>query len=314
MLVSARPLVLRERSFFWVAAAAAPALLLVGHLLPPSGPGLALRLAGAAGCVLLLPGAMLLRAVAWPSAPAVAIAASFALSLAVTSFALALVFALDASIVLAAGVLVAVSVIAAVPAAFRRQAHAAQPPERHAIVAVLGVSVPFAGAVWWAAGPVWGDGFFHLARARKLAELDTLSTLTTVAEFKDGRLHPGYGFPLWHAVDALVARFAGVEIADVVLYLPAILVPLAFVLAYAAGSIVFDSRAGGFAFVAAELAYSASPAAWASTSEPANSSFWLSQARRACCSCSRPPSHWRLHSPSWERGSCSPPSWPLALP
>jgi hypothetical protein len=235
--------------------AAAPAVLLVGHLLPSSGPGLALRLAGAAGCVLLVPGALLLRALAWPSSPAVAIAASFALSLAVTGFALALVFAFGTSIVLAAGVLLAVSTVAVVPAALRGQTKAAKPGERRAVLAVLGASLPFAGVVWWAAGPVWGDGFFHLARARKLAELETLSTLTAVAEFEDGGLHPGYGFPLWHAVDALVARFAGVDVADVVLYLPAILVPLAFVLAYAAGSIVFGVRAGGVALVAAEVAY-----------------------------------------------------------
>jgi hypothetical protein len=249
------PLDLRTQSRFWISVAVAPAVLLVAHLLPPSGPGLALRLASAAVCVLLLPGALLLRAVAWPTSPAVAIAASFAFSLAVVGFALGLVFALGNSIVLAAGVLVVTAAIAGVSAALRGRIDPVPPGERRALAAVLWVSVPFAGVVWWAAGPIRGDGFFHLARARKLAEFDTLSTLTTVAEFKDGGLHPGYSFPLWHGVDALIARFAGVDTFDVVLYLPAILVPLAFVLTYAAGSVVFDSRAGGFTFVAAQVAY-----------------------------------------------------------
>jgi TRAP-type C4-dicarboxylate transport system permease small subunit len=57
-----------------------------------------------------------------------------------------------------------------------------------------------------------------------------------------------------HGVDALIARFAGVDVVDAIVYLPAILVPLAFVLAYGAGSAVFRSRAGGLALVAAQAA------------------------------------------------------------
>lgn len=247
--------VLPERSRFFAVAAAAPAVLLVGHMLPASGPGLALRLAGAAACVLLVPGALLLRAIAWPSSPGVAVAASFALSLAVVGFALAVVFAANASILLAAGVLVVIALCAAALAAVRGQPKPVPRVERCALAGVLGMAVPFAGVIWWVAGPISGDAFFHAARAQKLAELDTLSTLSTVAEFEDGGLHPGYVFPLWHAVDALVARFAGVDVTDVLVYLPAILVPLAFVLAYAAGSAVFRSPAGGLALVAAQVAY-----------------------------------------------------------
>jgi len=47
--------------------ALAPALLLLAHLLPATGAGLALRLAAAAACVLLVPGALLLRAIGWPT-------------------------------------------------------------------------------------------------------------------------------------------------------------------------------------------------------------------------------------------------------
>ena len=63
----------------------APALLLFAHLLPASGFGLALRLASAAACVLLVPGALLLRTIGWPASPGIALAGSFALSLAVAS-------------------------------------------------------------------------------------------------------------------------------------------------------------------------------------------------------------------------------------
>lgn len=246
---------LPQRSRFPAVVAVAPAVLLVGHVLPASGPGLALRLAGAAACVLLVPGALLLRSVAWPSSPGIAVAASFALSVAVVAFALAVVFVANASILLAAGVLVAVALFAAVPAVVRGRSEPVPRAERRALAGVLGLAVPFAAVVWWGAGPLNGDGFFHAARAQKLAELESLNTLATVSEFEDGGVHPGYLFPLWQGVDALVARLAGADPADVVVYLPAVLVPLAFVLAYAAGAAIFRSWAGGLALVLAQTAY-----------------------------------------------------------
>jgi hypothetical protein len=114
--------------------------------------------------------------------------------------------------------------------------------------------VLLAAVVWWAAGPLVGDTYFHAARAEKLAELDSLDTLESVNEFRDGGLHPGYAFPLLQGADALVARLAGTDAVDVLLYLPAVLVPLALVLAYAAGSAVFGSPAGGLALVAVQVA------------------------------------------------------------
>ena len=58
--------------------------------------------------------------------------------------------------------------------------------------------------LWHVEGPVTGDGPFHEARVRKLVALGNLH-LRTVDEFKDGGLHPGYAFPLWHGFLALVA-------------------------------------------------------------------------------------------------------------
>jgi hypothetical protein len=244
-----------RRIRFLAVAATAPAVLLLGHLMPLAGPGLALRLAGAAACILVLPGALILRCLAWPSSPGIAIAASFALSLTVVALALGLVFVVGASLDLAALVIVVVVVCAAVLAAFRDPPEALSRAERWAAGAALAVGAALGGVVWWAAGSLEGDVFFHLGRARKLAELDTLGTLTTVGEFEGGGLHPGYAFPLWQSVDALVGRFADADVADVVVYLPAVLVPLAFLLAYGAGSAVFGSRAGGLAFLAVQAGH-----------------------------------------------------------
>ena len=67
-----------------------------------------------------------------------------------------------------------------------------------------------AGSLWHVEGVVTGDGLFHEARVRKLVDLGDLH-LRTVDEFKDGGLHPGYAFPLWHGFLALVAWFSGLD-------------------------------------------------------------------------------------------------------
>jgi len=68
---------------------------------------------------------------------------------------------------------------------------------------VLFLGLVFGVLLWHIAGPVGGDGLFHLARVRKLLDFGSLS-LRSVDEFRDGGLHPGYAFPLWHAWLALV--------------------------------------------------------------------------------------------------------------
>ena len=118
------------------------------------------------------------------------------------------------------------------------------------LVAPVGVALTgalYAAAVWLAAGPLRGDALFHMARARKLAELPELDSLRALSEFPDGGVHPGYAVPLWHAVLALVARLGGVDVSEVVLGLSAVLTPLALILAFAAGSVLFGNRLGGVA-------------------------------------------------------------------
>ena len=103
-----------------------------------------------------------------------------------------------------------------------------------------------ASALWGIEGIVQGDAPFHLGRIRKLDDLGSLS-LRAVDEFKDGGLHPGYAFPLWHGWLALVAKLAHVDPTVVVLHEPSILAPLAFVLALEMGRVVFRSTWLGLA-------------------------------------------------------------------
>ena len=238
-------------ALFLALVAAAPAALVLGRLLPAHGPGLVLRLTAAAVCVLLLPGGIFVRALGRPAAFGVAVAASFVWSLAALAGALALTFALDGTIVTTLWLLAGFAAAALVPALLRAPV-ASEPTERRALAAVAGAGAVFAGAVWWAANTIYGDGLFHLGRIRKLESLD-LTSLSVLNEFRHGGLHPGYAFPVWHSAVALVARIADVDPAVALQHLPAILTPLAVVLAYAAGAALFRSFGGGVATAAAQV-------------------------------------------------------------
>jgi len=235
---------------FLAILAAAPAALGLARLLPPDAAGLALRLSAASCCVLLVPGAIVVRALGRPPALGVAVAASLAWSLALLAGALALTFAFNGSIETTLWLVAAAAVAVLVPALARAPV-ASERSERLALLGVLAAGVAFAGAVWWAADTIQGDGLFHLGRVRKLETLH-LSSVNVVDEFRDGGLHPGYAFPLWHAALALVARLAGVDPAVAVQHAPAVLTPLALVLAYAAGAAVFRSYGGGIAVAGAQ--------------------------------------------------------------
>src|SRR5215208_621711 len=240
-------------SRFAVALAAAPLVLVFAHLLPQTGLGLAVRLAAAAACVLFLPGALILRAIGWPASPGIAAAGVLVWSLTVVFAALALTFAAGSSLRLALGA-IAVAIAVSIVPAFVAEAPSPEHADRRAAVAVLAGGVLLAAAVWYAnRGPVSGDALFHLARVRKLEELDSLS-VDAVGEFRDGGLHPGYAFPLWHGVLAFVARLGGVDPTLVVQHLAAVLTPPALVVAYGAGAALFRSWGGGVAVALAQAA------------------------------------------------------------
>jgi hypothetical protein len=249
----------------WLAlAASAPLLLAIGRLLPAEGPGLALRLAGAAACVLLLPGACVVRLLGVRAPIGVQLAAATGWSLTSIFVLLALTFALGGSLSLVVGLLVLAIAVGFAVSLRKRPA-----PERAdalAAVALVVLGATLAGALWWATGTIGGslgpsvsDSLFHLGRVRKLDELAALDSIDAMNEFDGDYVHPGYAFPLWHGALALIARLAGVDPTLVMLYLPAILVPLAMLVMYGAGRALFGSEGGGVATTIGWLALFAFP-------------------------------------------------------
>jgi hypothetical protein len=183
-----------------------------------------------ATAVVLAPGWLLARTLGVRG-----VSASLIWSLVAVFGALAITFALGSTLNLALVLLVVIAAAAVVSRRFRRWPDAPTVP-RSAWVFFWGAIV---GVLLWVAAPsVQGDGLFHLARARKLLELDDLS-LERISEFADGSLHPGYAFPLWHGFIALIAKVAGEDPERVVTHLPSILAPLAVLVAFEAGWALF---------------------------------------------------------------------------
>lgn len=188
---------------------------------------LLLRLAAATALV-LAPGAILARAVGVRST-----SATLAWGLGVVFGAMGVVFLVHASLTLAL-VLLLVTALCAAPFALRAPVLPAVPGR----AAVWAAGIVLGLLLWHVAGEIGGDGIFHLARVRKLVELGGLS-LSSVNEFADGGLHPGYAFPLWHAFLALVAMVSFADPAEVVLHEPTVLAPLAVLVAYESGYAIF---------------------------------------------------------------------------
>ena len=191
--------------------------------------------------LVLLPGRLVARALGRRS-----MSATLAWSLAAVFVAWAAVFVFHRSIHLALVVLLLVAICALV--APRRRCQAPRVPGTlWAGGVVLGL------LLWHVQGAVTGDGLFHEARVRKLVDLTSLH-LRTVDEFKDGGLHPGYAFPLWHGFLALVSWLSGLDPGTVVRHEPSVLVPIACVVAWEAGTAVLGSTSGGVSVLAAQVA------------------------------------------------------------
>ena len=183
-----------------------------------------------ATAVVLAPGWLVARALGVQS-----VSATLGWSLVAVFGALALTFALGSTLALTLLALVIVALAAAAVGITRGWPKVAAVPRRGWVFfwgAIVGVSI------WIVAPTVQGDGLFHLARARKLLDLDALS-LDRVSEFADGSLHPGYAFPLWHGFIALIAKVSGEDPERVVTHLPSILAALAVVVAFEAGWALF---------------------------------------------------------------------------
>ena len=223
---------------WWLAA---PVLLGLSRLAPATGAGLGLRLAAATAC-LLLPGALIARALRLDG-----LAPAFVWSLAALFAGMALMFAVHGSIWLALAVLGAAG-LADAPFALRDSP--ARVPAWSLGVLALGLAAGI--ALWWVAA-FGGDSLFHLGRVRKLTDFGSIS-LRSLDEFRDGGLHPGYAFPLWHGFLALVSKLAGVDPDSVVLHGPTVLLPVSFLLTYESGLTLFRSRWAGLATLLASFA------------------------------------------------------------
>jgi hypothetical protein len=197
-----------------------------------------LRLAGATA-VVLLPGLLLANGLRLPG-----LSSGLVLALAGLAACLAFTFVVHGSLWLALGLYGAFGLGALALAIARR----ARPRVGRVELLVVLVGVAFGIALWHVAGAVEGDGLFHLARVRKLEAFGSLK-LRTVDEFRDGGLHPGYAFPLWHGFLAAIARIGGVDPAEVLRHEPSLLAPLAFAAAYEAGYALFRAAPAALAVV-----------------------------------------------------------------
>jgi hypothetical protein len=192
--------------------------------------------------LVLLPGKLVARALGRRS-----LSAALAWSLACVFVAWSAVFLLHRSIHLALAILLVIAIGALV--ALRRRCQAPKVPDT-LWVWLGGVILGF--LLWHVEGAVTGDGLFHEARVRKLVDLTSLQ-LRSVDEFKDGGLHPGYAFPLWHGFLALVSWLSGLDPGTVVRHEPSLLVPIACVVAWEAGAAVFGTPWAGLSVLAAQL-------------------------------------------------------------
>ena len=178
------------------------------------------------------------------------VSATLAWSLVVVFAALAVTFALGSTLTLTLVLLVTLGFAAFVLGARRGWPRTEGVPGRGIALFWGGI----VGVIIWVSAPmVQGDGLFHLARVRKLLDLDGLS-LDRVSEFADGSLHPGYAFPLWHGFIALVAKVAHEDPERVVTHLPSILAPLAVVVAFEAGWALFRRTWAAGATAGAQVA------------------------------------------------------------
>ena len=199
-----------------------------------------IRLVFGIACV-LVPGVLVARAFGQRS-----YSAMFAWTLACVFIAWAVVFAVHSNIKAAVLVLALIAVGALV--ARRRRGDDDRAPKW-----VLAAGIVLGWFLWHVALQVAGDGLFHEGRVRKLLDFGDLH-LRTVDEFKDGGLHPGYAFPLWHGLLALVSWFSGLDPQTVIEHGPSVLAPLACVVVWESGVAVFRSRMAGTALLVVTVA------------------------------------------------------------
>ena len=248
----------RRRGVFEAYVLAAVVLCGLVALLPAALPWWPLKLAVATYTVLIVPGAAILRFLGWPASPAAAVAGAAAWSMAALAPGLALVFVMNAGIDVVVLWLLVITAVALVAGRGRPAPMDAQ--LTRSVLVFAGVTVAFMVVVALVRHNNAGDAMEHVARIRKLTELYPLSGLSQVNLLPpDTGLHPGYAFPLWHAVIAAIVRISGVDEALAFRSLPPILIPIIATAVYRAGRSVFGCRAAGAATWIAYLALFAFP-------------------------------------------------------
>lgn len=238
------PGMLRNRILELTYLGAAAATLVV-RLLPGSSVGIFFKLLVVVPAMTLLPGLAVVRLLGTPSRFSDAIGPAFAWSAVIAGLGLLVTVTFDANLSLGIGTALAVSVLALL-AGWRKSLPAPDAEDLQAALVVLGSGCVLGALIWVNRYPLQSDALEHLARIRKLAEMPRLVGLSSANVVGPGAgLHPGYAFPMWHAVLAFVARVANLDPAPVVQYAPVFMAPPALMVAYAAGARMFRSRALG---------------------------------------------------------------------
>ncbi len=121
------------------------------------------------------------------------------------------------------------------------------------ILFVCGVGV-FTFLLWLGSWSNVGDAVEHIARMRKITELDPPRNLDELGLLPpDTGLHPGYAFPLWHATGAMIVWISGLDESVMFRFWPTVLFPFVALAMYRAGRLMFGTSAAGVATVIAYL-------------------------------------------------------------
>lgn len=233
-------------------------LCVVVFLIPGGGTLFPLQLAAATVGALVLPGAVILRVLGWPSSSAAAVPICAVWSITALAPGFVLMLAVDGGLVVCVGWLLAV--VGAGLLAGRGKPVELNLRVSGALLWSVGGLLLLSMLLWFESHATIGDAIEHIARVRKITELDPPRSLEALGLLPpDTGLHPGYGFPLWHAEAAVVTWLTGAEEMDVFEYWPTVLVVFVVAAVYRAGSAMFGSRAAGLAVVLGYLALYAFP-------------------------------------------------------
>ena len=216
-------------------------------LLPNGGPFTAVKLAISTWATLILPGAVILRLLGWPASPAAALTGCAAWS--VTALAPGFVLMLATGGGVPVIVLWLLGVVGAGLIVGRGKPFAMDVRLTPTFFWFAAGVAGFAALMWVGSWNNVGDAVEHIARMRKITELDPaahhLDELGLLPP--DTGLHPGYAFPLWHATGAAVVWLSGIEETVMFRFWPTALIPFVAAAVYSAGRSMFGCRAAGFA-------------------------------------------------------------------